>query len=373
MKHESMLHAARALLVAGTFLVAACAPPAVSAQATDETSWAHARQLADEGRYAESLAAIRVALAAHPDDTGLLWLQAGVTSQAGDHAKAVRLYDALVAAHPEMADDTALDRGEALTFAGRFDEAEAVYDAVLSRDPGNTQARAGQARILNWGGRHREAALLYRYVLRDDPTESDAAKGLAHAEYWAGRNDLARRALVNVPADSDREIDDLRRRLDEERRPSLTVRYESSHDSDDLDVRTGQFTYREPVGERDAFDFTLRGDRVEDEAGGYDLVRMVWGHERVWSHAWQTHAYAGVVVEEGPAHPFLFDTWVTYRPLDALRFDLGVAREQVLTRDALALGITYFSPSLSAEWWMTRRWLARLAHRQNFYSDDNRT
>ncbi|MEO6461441.1 MAG: hypothetical protein ABIP29_00005, partial [Candidatus Eisenbacteria bacterium] len=42
-------------------------------------------------------------------------------------------------------------------------------------------------------------------------------------------------------------------------------------------------------------------------------------------------------------------------------------------RDALALGITYFSPSLSAEWWMTRRWLARLAHRQNFYSDDNRT
>lgn len=330
-----------ACAASASFVLLAVLAPRAWAQATEPAAWATARQLADDGRHAESLEVIRVALARNPNDTGLLWLQAGVTNQAGDHEEAVRLYDALVAAHPGMADDVALDRAEAL----------------------------------NWGGRHREAARLYRAALDDgDPARDiDAAKGLAFAEYWAGRSDLARQSLRNVPAGDDEEIEALRRRLDEERRPSLTVRYGSSHDSDDLDVRTGQVTYREPVGERDALDFTFRLDRVEDNGGAYDLKRMSWGHERVWSHAWQTHAYAGVVVEGAPNRPFLFDTWVTHRPLDALRFDLGLAREQVLTRDALDLEITYFTPALSVEWWMTRRWLARLAHRQSVYSDDNRT
>ena len=339
MNRRSMWRLAGAAL--SLFVVLGVPAPRASAQAADATAWANARQLADDGRFAEALAVIRAGLAREPGDTGLLWLEAGVTNPAGDHAEAVRLYDALVAAHPGRADDVALDRAEAL----------------------------------NGGGRHREAARLYRVAWdEDDPARNlEAARGLAFAEFWGGRNDLARQSLRNVAPGDDAELEVLRQRLDEERRPSLIVRYGSSHDSDDLDVRTGEFTYREPVGERDAFDFTFRLDRVEDNAGAYDLKRMMWGHERVWSHAWQTHAYAGVVVEGAPNQPFLFDTWVTCRPLDALRFDLGLAREQVLTRDALDLEITYFTPAASVEWQMTRRWRTRLAHRQNLYSDDNRT
>ncbi len=313
--------------------------PVPNASAQSSESWAHARQLADDGRYAESLAAIRAALAANADDTGLLWLEAGVTGQAGRHGEALRLYDALIALHPDMADDVAADR----------------------------------AQVLNWSGRHREAARIYRAVLADDATNADAAEGLAFAEYWAGRNDLARQALGGISDHSDAEIEALRRMLDEERRPSVLMNYNSSHDSDDLDVRTWEVAYRHPVAMRDALFLTFRADRVEDALAGYDLKRGGIGHERVWSYTWQTHAYASVVLHGVPIHPVLLDGWVTYRPSDNLRFDLGLAREQVLTRQSLDLGITYWSPALSAEWQMTPRWIARAAHRENFYSDDNRT
>ena len=361
--------------VALVLLAALVAAPALctSARAADATEWANARTLADQGRFAESLAAIRAALAREPDDTGLLWLQAGVTSQAGDPEEAVRLYDALVATHPEMADDIALDRAEALTFADRFDEAEGAYERLLADDPHNSAARVGYARALNWGGRHREAARVYRQALHDRPTDADAATGLAFAEYWAGRNDLARQALASVPGRGGADRENLRQTLYEERRPSLTLGYGSSHDSDDLELRTGQLSYRVPVGESDAVFFAIRTDHVEDGGGAFDVGRMVWGHERVWSYAWQTHVYAGAVVEGAPNQPFVLDSWATFRPLDTVRLDAGVAREQVLTREALALEITYLSPALSLDWQVTRRWRARLAHRASFYSDDNRT
>ncbi len=326
------------LLLAAAIFVATPATRAL-AQTDEAPTWAQARQLADQGRFAESLAVIRAALAQNPEDTGLLWLEAGVTNQAGRNGEAVRLYDALIAAHPEMADDVAVDYAQAL----------------------------------NWSGRHREAAQMYRDVLADSASNVDAARGLAFAEYWAGRNDLARQALAGVPDRTDPEVEGLRQELEEERRPSFFARYGGSHDSDDLDLRTWDFLLRQPVGERDALFLAFRNDRVVDPEGRYDVKRVGVGHERVWSTTWQTHAYANVVIHGIPQHPVLLDGWLTYRPSDALRFDLGLAREQVLTRESLDLGITYWSPAMSVEWRATQRWTARAAHRQNFYSDDNRT
>ena len=73
------------------------------------------------------------------------------------------------------------DRGNALAFAGRFDEAAAAYDAVIFRDPDDEEAHANRALIAPFtsrilgearaGGRTEAAA--------DAPAEEEAGLGSA--------------------------------------------------------------------------------------------------------------------------------------------------------------------------------------------------
>ncbi|HET9232595.1 MAG TPA: hypothetical protein VFP10_00460, partial [Candidatus Eisenbacteria bacterium] len=61
----------------------------------------------------------------------------------------------------------------------------------------------------------------------------------------------------------------------------------------------------------------------------------------------------------------------THRPTDRLRFDLGVAREQVLAGAALDLDILDWIGILGADWRVTDRWLLTGNLRRHWYSDDN--
>jgi tetratricopeptide (TPR) repeat protein len=368
-----------------------------------------ARRLADQERYAEALAVLNSALAQDSTDTGLLWLRAGVTGWSGRHADAVRLYEALVAAHPEMADAVRLDlagerlwagdddgalrdadahlaghpgdpqarrlRALALSYANRLDEAEAAYRGLLAEDPNDAEAREGYARTLNWQGRHRQAAAAYRDLMRDGATDPDVLQGLAQAEYWAGRPDLARAALARLPESRrrDPELAALAYRLDGQRRPSLTLGYEQSLDSDDLELRTGTAAYRHPLGDRDVLSYLGRADCVQDDGGHYDPRRLGLGYERIWSYTWETHAFAHVQFRGSQPDLLLFDTWATCRPVETLRFDFGVAREQVITRQALDRSVVVVSASASAEWRFAPRWAAAGEHRENFYTYENRT
>jgi Tfp pilus assembly protein PilF len=398
--------------LAGLLLAAALATaPATRAPAAadvDSSASAVAHRLADQERYAEALTVIQGALARNPADTDLLWLEAGVTGWAGRHREAVRLYEALVAAHPGMADDVALDlaterlwaddtrgalrdldaylaahpgelearhkRALVLAFADRLPDAASAYRQLIAEDPGDLEARAGYARVLNWQGRHREAARAYRDLLKDGATDPDVKKGLAYAEYWAGRPDRARQSLSRLSGVGarDPEVGELSRELDGELRPALILGGEFSHDSDDLNLGTGTFEYRHPVGERDMLSYSARTDHVRDGLGDYDLRRAGLGYERIWSYVWQTHLFANLQFRGTDLQPFLYDAWATCRPLDRLRVDGGVAREAVMTRRGLALGMVYVSPALSADWQISPRWAARAEHRESFYSDGNR-
>ena len=87
----------------------------MTSQATEEngvqTAWARARKLSDDGHHAEALEVIRAALRVHPDNTDLLWLEAGVTGSSGKNKESVVMYEKLLQAHPELSPEMRLDLG----------------------------------------------------------------------------------------------------------------------------------------------------------------------------------------------------------------------------------------------------------------------
>jgi tetratricopeptide (TPR) repeat protein len=231
-----LVRAARAPLLA-LVVLAARAPEVRAADAADTTqaadssrgTWAEARGLADGGRYDEALAVIRRGLQRSPDDIDLRWLEAGVTGWAGRHEQAVRLYEGLVAQHPELVREVRTDlaterlwagdphgalrdlnvrlveeptdhdarvmRALALSHADRLSESLAAYDSLLTESPGDPDLELERARVLNWMGRNREAVRAYRDELARDPNDRGAQLGLARVENWSG---LHRRAAARL-------------------------------------------------------------------------------------------------------------------------------------------------------------------------------
>lgn len=187
-----------------------------------DRAWANARALADQERYAEALVVIREALAKHPEETALLWLEAGVTGWSGHHQESVALFETMVSKHPEMKEDVRLDlagerlwagdapgalrdvdrrlevdphdeeagrlRALALAHADRLTEALAAYDQLLQAHPEDTELMLGRAQALGWSGRHPEAIEAYRQVLAKDSSNADARMGLALNQNWSGRH-----------------------------------------------------------------------------------------------------------------------------------------------------------------------------------------
>ncbi|HSR43074.1 MAG TPA: tetratricopeptide repeat protein, partial [Longimicrobiales bacterium] len=68
----------------------------------------------------------------------------------------------------------------------RFGAAEAAYDSILARDPGDPEARLGRARILAISDRLEAAAAEYRAIVEDEPDNLEARQGLARTLTWDG-------------------------------------------------------------------------------------------------------------------------------------------------------------------------------------------
>lgn len=186
-----------------------------------EARWRKARDLADRGRIEEALAETRRGLEDHPDDTGLLWLEAGLQGEAGRHAEAVTLYETLMTHHPGMARDLRRDlaaqrlwagdaagalrdldlaleetppedrgtrhlRAVALARLGRHAEALAGLERLLAEDPGDARAALDRARVLSWMGRHAQAGAAFEAYARRHPEEPEARLALAQNVNWSG-------------------------------------------------------------------------------------------------------------------------------------------------------------------------------------------
>jgi tetratricopeptide (TPR) repeat protein len=215
----------------------AAAAPADSAAvaAASKRAWTRARALADSARHDQALVVVREALRRAPDDTDLLWLEAGIEGWAGRHANAVALYTRLGERHPELLPDLRSDlaaerlwsgdangavrdfdlrlaeapddleaarmRALALAYADRHKESLAAYDTLLVRAPTRIDLQLERATVLAWMGRHDDARHAYRLILAVDPTDVRARLGLAQNESWAGRPRVASqlyREMVNA-------------------------------------------------------------------------------------------------------------------------------------------------------------------------------
>ena len=143
------------------------------------------------------LLAVAPGLLAAPDPTA-----ADAAFDAGDHARALVLYDEILAANP--GDINALLRsGKLLSWDRRYDEALARYDAALTREPNHTAVGLERGKVLLWSGRYDEAIRSFDRVLKITPDDPWALCGTAQAYAWSGRGREARpfyeRALAVAP------------------------------------------------------------------------------------------------------------------------------------------------------------------------------
>jgi len=388
-----------------------CSAQGDDARSPAEAAWARGRALADSGRYAEALEVVRAALARDPDDTGLLWLEAGVAGWAGRHGESVALLETLAGKYPEMADRVRLDlatqrlwagdargalaevdrsleahpgdrgarrtRALILSFSDRTREATAEYERLLAEDPADAEARVGLARALNWAGKHRRAARLYRALLDEKAGDPEVLRGLAYAEYWSDRPDRARAPLAALLA---RRPDDgegvaLDRRLARDARPALTASHSASDDSDDLRVLANALALSVPLGSRDVVLAIAERVEVKDPGGEHRLHRPGIGHQRIWSDAWSSAARVNFQSQRSDtlSDRVLWDLGLRYRPMDGLRFEIGLSRDQILTRRALDRGVTVATGFVGVDYEPAPRWILHGSIRGNDYRDGNRS
>ena len=75
---------------------------------------------------------------------------------AGDSARALVLYDEILAADPNDA-NALLRSGKLLSWDRKYDEALARYERALTRDPKNSEVELERAKVLLWSRRYDEA------------------------------------------------------------------------------------------------------------------------------------------------------------------------------------------------------------------------
>jgi tetratricopeptide (TPR) repeat protein len=133
-------------------------------------------------------------------------VEADAAFDAGDHARALALYDDVLRESPDAV--PALVRsGMLLSWDKKYPEAIARYDHVLRLEPGHAQASLERAKVLSWSGKNAEAAEAFRALLVRDVQNREARLGLARSLAWAGRQQDARHEyailLERSPADAE--------------------------------------------------------------------------------------------------------------------------------------------------------------------------
>jgi tetratricopeptide (TPR) repeat protein len=120
---------------------------------------------------------------------------------AGDHPRALSLYDEVLAADPDNV-HALVRSGMLLSWDLRYSEAVARYERVLALDPHHRVAALERAKVLSWDRRFAEAAGAFLSLLASAPDDREARLGLARSLSWGG-NQAAARAEYRTVVDTD--------------------------------------------------------------------------------------------------------------------------------------------------------------------------
>jgi tetratricopeptide (TPR) repeat protein len=146
-----------------------------------------ATMLAEDGLYREAITLHLLYATLEPNDReGALGL-ARTYTWAGRSDDALAIYRAVLAAEPDYR-DAAMGAGQVLAWSARFEESVATYRAWLQHQPSDRDATLALARTLAWWGKLSEAARIYDSLYASDGS-TEARKGLALVTAWQG--DLA--------------------------------------------------------------------------------------------------------------------------------------------------------------------------------------
>jgi len=203
------------------------------------------------------------ARAAGPDPAA-----ADAAFDAGDNAKALALYDEVLAASPndvhvllrsgmllswERKYDQALERdakalaivpgntkvklerGKVLLWSSRYDEARPVLESVLAADPKEVWAALGIAQSYAWTGHSAESLPYYRKALAIQPDLKEARIGLANAQLATGDTAAAEKAAQALAKEfpDDKDVQELNRAVRRASAPWISIGYDHISDSDD--------------------------------------------------------------------------------------------------------------------------------------------
>ena len=283
---------------------------------------------------------------------------------------ALDVYRALAADPPDLK----ARKGEAriLLWLERHDEAILRYRAILDTQPSDKEAQIGLARALNYSGRHFEAVIAYAAAVENDPALArDTRTERATALRWAGLEDSALTTLGDAPGN---DSVSLRSRLGQETASHVRAEFESSWDSDDLDIDALSLGWQQRFGAGRWLDVSARGARIDqygDQIDGRQL--LIKGGTRLGS------------VAQGLFWPALtlgvrdYDGWQTtawklqgrWLPADFWRIDLEAGNDVVETIEALQNEVTLNQVSASTDWLFAPRWRATLGAALLRFDDDN--
>lgn len=242
-------------------LAAALSIPAARAADSEAADAAFAA-----GDHERALALYDEVLASSPDDLHALVRTGKLLSWAGRYEDAIARYDRALAVDPRHF-EAALERAKVLSWSKRFGEAAESFRILLRRDPEHREARLGLARSLSWGGRQRSARAEYEKILAARPSDADALLGLAQTHAWADDADGAEGALDALdrvrPDDPDAAA--LRASIRRGRLPWILVGVDRVDDTDDNAITTPRV--EGGLGFPAGFDLRLGVARYDLETG----------------------------------------------------------------------------------------------------------
>jgi len=130
--------------------------------------------------------------------------------------------------------DIMVAHARVLAWSGQNSRSELLYDSVLVRVHGRSDALAGRARAVAWAGDLERAEGLWREALDAHPTDAEIVIGLAQTLFWMGKAELAESyaARARQLAPDDRAARDLLSVVRAALRPEVATAGNYAHDSD---------------------------------------------------------------------------------------------------------------------------------------------
>ncbi|HXE97859.1 MAG TPA: tetratricopeptide repeat protein [Dongiaceae bacterium] len=145
--------------------------------------------LAARGKFDEAASAYRKAIDASPEaaEKGLLHKKLGdLYAEKGDYRQAATEFVRALRLNRSFTEDERLRMAVRISWGGEYDEALKEFNAILTENFANMEARVGRARVLAWSGKYAEALAEIEGTLEREPGNREALLIKANCLRWQG-------------------------------------------------------------------------------------------------------------------------------------------------------------------------------------------